>query len=195
MERKEFINLFWNYYLNLENRFINTTQYVEVDENNYQTFSIEYIGLLQSICAEIDTIIKEICGFNQEDFKKISMYYEKIMKDPFFKNIMDEETIYIYKKINIKPFNQWDEENSPQWWKSYNDVKHERVAKYKKGNLKNVLNALSALYILERYKIKDIANKTNESLDIPEIDSNVFRLKNLKTENINLGFRTIGKIS
>lgn len=195
MKRKEFIDSFWNYYLNLENRFINTTQYVEVDKNNYQTFSIEYIGLLQSICAEIDTIMKEICGFNQEDFKKISMYYEKIMKDPFFKNIMDEETIYIYKKINIKPFDKWDEENSPQWWKSYNDVKHERVAKYKNGNLKNVLYALSALYILESYKIKDIANKTNESLDIPEIDSKVFRLNNLKTENINLGSGVIGKIS
>lgn len=188
MERKEFIDSFWNYYLNLENRFINTTQYVEVDKDNYQTFSIEYIGLLQSICAEIDTIMKEICGFNQEDFKKISMYYEKIMKDPFFKNIMDEETIYIYKKINIKPFDKWNEKNSPQWWESYNDVKHERVAKYKNGNLENVLYALSALYILERYKIKDIANKTNETLDIPEIDSKVFRLKNLKTENINLGF-------
>lgn len=195
MERKEFIDSFWNYYLNLENRFINTTQYVEVDKDNYQTFSIEYIGLLQSICAEIDTIMKEICGFNQEDFKKISMYYEKIMKDPFFKNIMDEETIYIYKKINIKPFDKWDEKNSPQWWESYNDVKHERVAKYKNGNLENVLYALSALYILERYKIKDIANKTNESLDIPEIDSKVFRLKNLKTENINLGFRVMGRIS
>lgn len=139
--------------------------------------------------------MKEICGFNQEDFKKISMYYEKIMKDPFFKNIMDEETIYIYKKINIKPFDKWDEKNSPQWWESYNDVKHERVAKYKNGNLENVLYALSALYILERYKIKDIANKTNESLDIPEIDSKVFRLKNLKTENINLGFRVMGRIS
>ena len=69
------------------------------------------------------------------------------------------------------------------------------MAKYKNGNLKNVLYALSALYILESYKIKDIANKTNENLDIPEIDSKVFRLKNLKTENINLGFRTIGKIS
>lgn len=195
MERKEFIDSFWNYYLNLENRFINTTQYVEVDENNYQTFSIEYIGLLQSICAEIDTVMKEICGFNQKDSKKISDYYDKIMENPFFKNIMNEGTIYIYKKINIKPFDEWNKNNSLKWWESYNDVKHERVAKYKKGNLKNVLNALSALYILERYKIKDIANKTNESLDIPEIDSKVFRLKNLKTENINLGFRTIGKIS
>ena len=69
------------------------------------------------------------------------------------------------------------------------------MAKYKNGNLENVLYALSALYILERYKIKDIANKTNETLDIPEIDSKVFRLKNLKTENINLGFRVMGRIS
>lgn len=195
MERKEFINSFWNYYLNLENRFINTTQYVEVDENNYQTFSIEYIGLLQSICAEIDTVMKEICEFNQQDFKKISDYYDKIMENPFFKNIINEETIYIYKKINIKPFNKWNEKKSLKWWESYNDVKHERVTKYKNGNLENVLYALSALYILERYKIKDITNKTNESLDIPEIESKIFKLKKLNTKNINLGPGIVAEIS
>jgi hypothetical protein len=194
MERKKFIDFFWSYYLNLENSFIRTTQYVMVDEKNYNTFSIEYIGLLQSICAEIDTVMKEICEFKQEDSKKISEYYDKIIKEPFFKDIINEETTYIYQKNEFRPFNNWNKETSPQWWKSYNNVKHERTIKYMDGNLKNVLNALSALYILERYKIKDIADKTNERLEIPEIDSKVFRLKKLKTRNINLDWGVIGEV-
>ena len=194
MERQEFINVFWNYYLNLENKFINTTQYVEVDEKNYNTFSIEYIELLQSICAEIDTVMKEICGFKQEEFKKISEYYDKIKENPFFKDIMTEKTTYIYKKIIVEPFNEWNERSSPKWWQGYNNVKHERIEKYTDGNLKNVLNALSALYILERYKIKESTDGTNKSLDIPEIDSKIFALNNLKTENINFGQKMVAGI-
>jgi len=43
MDTNEFQKVFWSYYLNLEEKFINTTKYVEVTKDNYFTYSIEYI--------------------------------------------------------------------------------------------------------------------------------------------------------
>ena len=42
MDKAEFTNFYWKYYLHLENEFINTTDFVMLDENNFKTFSIEY---------------------------------------------------------------------------------------------------------------------------------------------------------
>ena len=63
MNTNEFQKVFWSYYLNLEEKFINTTKYVEVTKDNYLTYSIEYTSLLLNICSEIDVIFKEICNF------------------------------------------------------------------------------------------------------------------------------------
>lgn len=43
MDKAEFTNFYWKYYLHLENEFINTTDFVMLDENNFKTFSIEYM--------------------------------------------------------------------------------------------------------------------------------------------------------
>ena len=58
MNTNEFQKVFWSYYLNLEEKFINTTKYVEVTKDNYLTYSIEYTSLLLNICSEIDVIFK-----------------------------------------------------------------------------------------------------------------------------------------
>lgn len=48
------------------------------------------------------------------------------------------------------------ESQSPNWWKAYTDVKHNRIilnekdTNYEKANLGNVIKAFSALYVLER---------------------------------------------
>ena len=57
--------------------------------------------------------------------------------------------------------------NVPKWWNAYNDVKHLEIEKLGEGNLKNVLNAFAALFVLfvltdehngEGYPYKVLAN-------------------------------------
>ena len=57
-----FIKSYWNYYLELENHFRETERFVDFDNQNNSTFSIEYIKLLQAICSEIDVVGKEIAS-------------------------------------------------------------------------------------------------------------------------------------
>lgn len=61
---QQFINNNWNYYLMLENDFINITRYIKLDKRNFKTFSDEIIKLLQSIGAECDLMFKKICNID-----------------------------------------------------------------------------------------------------------------------------------
>ena len=51
---------------------------------------------------------------------------------------------------SLKPWKDWKVKN-PQWWKSYNDVKHHRHVSYKDANLRNVLHSICGLFVLVFY--------------------------------------------
>lgn len=186
MNRNDFQKVFWLYYLNLEERFINTTKYVEVAKNNYSTYSIEYTSLLLSICSEIDVIFKEICGFNQNDHKCIKDYFNIV--NIKFPDILKEKVTFSFASIELIPFLDWKKDNSPLWWENYNDVKHGRLNNFMVGNLENVLNALAALYILERYQLKNIVDNSSNRNDpnIPDTHSKIFNLSILTSNSFNL---------
>ena len=58
MTRQEFLKDYWQYYLMLEKQFVNTLQYVDLDNNNFTTFSNQYANLLQAIGSELDSFFK-----------------------------------------------------------------------------------------------------------------------------------------
>ena len=67
-----FVKNYWNYYRELEKEFINTRKYVEFSPENWNTYSLEYLKLFQTICSEIDVVGKAMAGacnslFNPED--------------------------------------------------------------------------------------------------------------------------------
>lgn len=62
--RRELTEEYWQYYLLLEGKFVNTLQYVELRKFNYWTFSQEYELLIQAIGAELDSVFKMFCGLN-----------------------------------------------------------------------------------------------------------------------------------
>ena len=49
---------YWNYFLELEEEFLLTQKYVTFDKLNFNTFSAEYIKLIQAVCSEIDVVAK-----------------------------------------------------------------------------------------------------------------------------------------
>jgi hypothetical protein len=49
------------------------------------------------------------------------------------------------------PWSDWSGQSNPAWWRSYNNVKHKRSAHFNEATLQNVLNALSALLVLNYY--------------------------------------------
>ena len=61
---------------------------------------------------------------------------------------------------------------NPEWWASYNNVKHHRLDSYAEANLGNVLRALSGLFVplscLYRYEHEHDVDEVPRYLPVPK---------------------------
>lgn len=90
----------------LEKRFIDSIEFVEFHEDNFDTFSNGYALLMQAIGAELDTVFKEFCGFNTSDRKTIADYAQHILSTtPNITTIKINAQAY---DIEIQPFKTWN---------------------------------------------------------------------------------------
>lgn len=186
MDRNELSRNHWKYYLMLEKHFVESIEYVELHEDNFNTFSNGYALLIQAIGAELDAVFKEYCGFNTDDRETIADYAQYLLSnEPHIVNQIISVQEY---DVEIQPFKNWDVNHpaqSLQWWKAFADIKHNRYNQLKQAKLENVLNILGALCLIEMMYLKKITNGTNE-LDIFNESSKLFTLKNWTTKGVTL---------
>ena len=67
---------------------------------------------------------------------------------------INEEIIIDRFRLSYKPWENWNGEQNPNWWKSYNKVKHQRNNYFNEANLKNSINAVGALLVTVIYYYK-----------------------------------------
>lgn len=176
MTKEEYNVNFWMYYLSLENDFYKTLNYVELTRDNYETYSKEFAKQLVSIGSELDIVFKALCGeINSSAPTKCITDYARVLCS--WENLVDSKARIKITNDIIAPFNAWTESNKPWWWESYNHVKHHRAESdmFKKANLETVLNALVALYVLNRYLCKKICE--SKIMKEPEIKSQLFEME------------------
>lgn len=185
MEREAFLQNYWNYYLVLENRFINAVNYVALNSDNYNTYSFEFVNLILLIGSELDVTMKYLSGISEGDRASIQNYADKILVE--YPEILTREIKIQGMADTCKPFEGWNVDHpadSLVGWNAYNSVKHGRVSNLKEAKLINVLNLLACLYVIENYVLKDVAEE-NDDIDIPHQDSKLFVLKDWKRKYIS----------
>lgn len=200
---KTFIRNYWNYYRQLENELLATRRYVEFNNDNFGTYSIEFLKLYQAVCSEIDVIGKAMAGecnsnFKPEDTqnnilkwwfeiqhkikygndyddvseKKVLLSLAKVcLLDEIFLTPWKGFEVVTYKDKNkTLRYKSKNGNGAPDWWKSYNKVKHSRTyydgenpteRNYAKANLGNVINAFAALFILEKSYMENVGITNN----------------------------------
>jgi hypothetical protein len=94
------------------------------------------------------------------------------------------------------PWQQWDRGENPNWWRSYNDVKHERHGHFASANLENALDAVAGLLVLVSYPCeKELRARTAlpwpQMLTLDPSLSSYIR-KNARTGHILPDFRNRG---
>lgn len=145
----------WNYYLALEQDLIKVSRFVEFDEDNFECYSIELAHLLIASASEIDVVLKALCNNISGKTHKTINHYRDTIKE----NLSDLITEKVYASrygLQLTPWINWQKEDlNPLWWKSYNNVKHQRDKHFKEANLKNVLNTVAALQLVIIYFYKD----------------------------------------
>jgi|SaaInlV_120m_DNA_4_1040238.scaffolds.fasta_scaffold32579_1 hypothetical protein len=141
----------WNYFLALEQNVESLSRYVELNLNNFKTYSMEMAHLLLAASSEVDVVMKSLCKLlepyqdcnNIEDYRNVIGMRVKVFS---------EESVRISRYgLELTPWSQWKYNKSPIWWKNYNKVKHERNNFFQEANLHNTLNAMAGLYLCNYY--------------------------------------------
>lgn len=175
----------WNYLISLEYEIETLSRYVEFVEDNFKCYSIEITRLLMSAAAEVDVVCKQICKNANTNSKASSIggYKPEILAS--YPNIVNFKVIIPRYGLELVPWDNWKKEGDspPFWWTANNKVKHFRHTHYKKGNLKNALNAVAGLFIMILYLYKD---KAEAGKLFPE-------LKMLDVSQDNINHRRFGK--
>ncbi|MBR2734431.1 MAG: hypothetical protein IKD80_09375 [Selenomonadaceae bacterium] len=156
----------------LEEKFMQTINYVELSEKNFPTYSIEYAYLLQTIGSELDTFFKVYCDFTLEESKTMKDYHPHVLGK--YPEIVNQTIAVAEFSLTLTPFKDWNTQPL-KWWKAYNSVKHNRYGNLSLACLENVVNALSALFLLELKYLKEIAER-DDDFDRPDKESNLFTL-------------------
>ena len=170
-----FMRSYWDYYLELEDQFLKTKKYVAFDIYNKNTYSIEFLKLMQAVCSEIDVVAKEIASALEPSFKidnSTNIQKWGYVLQNKLPQILSSEVVFNHD-IRVTPWTNWiyeqyrDKNNAlryrlkgnaktPSWWRDYNAAKHRRTeirgdgyTNFTKANFLNLINCYAALYILE----------------------------------------------
>jgi hypothetical protein len=128
--------------------FQKTTRYVSLSMHNMKTYSIEFLRLLLDICSEIDDVAKLYWERSKPgtlpDRPTIDHWREIILAD---NPTMYKGLYSVGERIRCRPWEHWGESprRNPDWWKVYNDVKHNRSEHFREANQWSVLSALCGL--------------------------------------------------
>ena len=151
--------LHWNYFLALEQDMERTARYIEFCHANRAVFSIELARLLFAAASEVDVLAKCICKIikpkaacgNMDDYRQIFSNASKLpVRDVGHIPSLAKIEVYLPRYgMKLTPWNKWaNGVKNPDWWRSYNHVKHKRNRFFQEATLKNALNALGALLVM-----------------------------------------------
>ena len=124
------------------------SRYIEFCEPNFQVFSIELAHLLFAAASDVDVVAKLLSKRIEPAALHGNINNYKTVLVPAIPDLPHTEIFVPRYGLSFKPWLNWADDKNPEWWQSYNNVKHNRDAHFKKATLKNALNALGALLIL-----------------------------------------------
>ncbi len=193
-----FAKSYWAHYISIEKEFIKTLSYVSLSEDNYETYSEQYLKLLLEIGSEVDITMKMYCSLIGTGFHgtKISHYLDFIINN--YPDFFEHNVTVQNNSITLMPWLNTDESGnilSPFWWKAYNKVKHCRTKTgtiegqtkeyYKFANQKYVLLALAGLYQVLLCSYYKLATQENNHVLIPLPGSRVFQISGEEWDDVS----------
>ena len=177
-------DIFWQTYLNLEKEVIEVSKYIFItdevtvrkngiesptfSDSQLMVFSPYIADLLVRCCVQIESLSKELYHnnggekprgnkdvfFDEDCLKFIDIKWETGKKEvlvvaPFFNLTKNENRV-------LRPLKNAHKRSVVYWAKAYQAVKHDRFGSLHLGNVKALLHAMAALYLLNLYFRNDV---------------------------------------
>lgn len=194
--------LYWQIFKNLEKEFLGLSETIYIDDFQQSVYSMKIADLLIRTVIEIEALSKELYLENSgKPVEDEEMYFDTVCIN-YLNNLWRLENkivlvvspnLYYDKEENkvLRPLHKAMKRgtSSSDWNKAYQAVKHNRVKELHKGNIKNLLHGLAALYILNLYYKND---KIENILEIDRLaingswGSDLFSVKIHRIEGLSL---------
>lgn len=157
-------SLHWNTYRSFEEELIGLSKTIHIDDKQLDVYSVKIADLLVAVCVEIESISKVIYfreGGEKNDDNKL--YFDTDCLDFLNKKwLLDKRLVNIntpsmYLKDQghtiLKPLHNANRcgRHSVAWKRAYQTVKHNRRESLEAGNVRNFIQALGALFLLNIY--------------------------------------------
>lgn len=139
-------------FLLLQKDLLEIFEYIEPSASNMNTYSLRNFALLLRLCTEIETNYKEILRanvFTPQDWARLTMDDYRLINKSHFLSGYKARLPHLDTGVRTRqPFKAWEEGRSLDWYKAYNDVKHNRSEMLSQASLNSVVDAFCALAIL-----------------------------------------------
>ena len=183
------VNQHFKYYFENETQFLSSERYAYISKSCQKVYSFVYANLLLTICSDFESLLRFYFSKKGNEVLDIDSLISLIKNDQKLSKILNETVIFENCDYGVlTPFkinhNNKTNKDSFYWWGAYNEIKHNKVQKIKSAKQIVILNALAALYALNRY-ILSIATEETKQMDVFSEDRNLFKLINLKTRTIS----------
>lgn len=149
MDKKQ-LDHHYRYCRNLESELNKISDYIELDEDNFKTFSLELRKLIILASSEFENVTKGICNLlditKEYNFSNMKTISKKLVES--FPTLYDADVSILDIDYTFKPLSEWKNENVPDWWEAYNGAKHNRYANFRSSNFENAIYAIAALKLV-----------------------------------------------
>jgi hypothetical protein len=154
---------YWQYFLNIEVDLEATVRFVDPRRDNFKTYSSEFANILLSASSEVDVVCKVLAKEidSNSDSRSITGHRSKILQK--YPRFHEMKVIVPRYTLSFEPWLKWAVKDNPDWWKSYNNVKHKRHQHFAEANQFNAFQSVSGLFCLLLYLYHD--EVINHSLD------------------------------
>lgn len=186
-------NLYWPVYKNIEKEVVQLSNQIHFDDKQLSIYSVKISELLLRCSVEIESISKDLYFIlGGEKPSDEDLYFDtdclQLMEDRWKigkkQLLISAQNFYFHHPDNVvlKPLHKANKRGTSgsDWKQAYQAVKHNRVLNLSKGNIKNLLRALGALFILNIYfkdEIFDLGADSNATNFPINLGSDIFSIK------------------
>jgi hypothetical protein len=141
----------WNYLLAIEADVSNIARYIEFHKSNFKVFSIELAHLLLAASSEVDVVAKLLSKRLAPSKKPKTIDDYKTIILSKYPDVRQVQVFIPRFGLELRPWSSWNKTQNPVWWRSYNQVKHQRDQYFHQASLQNCLNAVAGLFVITFY--------------------------------------------
>lgn len=133
-----------NNFSNLEKQLSECIEFIPFIGQNKHIISPKFIPIILEACSLIESILKEISKDKKGryNFKKYARLYEEHL------GLGETTSIFLISPISFyQPYKEWTK-RIPEWWDSYNKLKHDRLNNYEFATYEVTILSLVGLHQL-----------------------------------------------